>query len=269
MTLPSGFWRDLTTEDFAGLDAERTVALLPVAAIEQHGPHLPLYTDACIAEGIVARTLELVPENLSLLVLPTLSVGASAEHQAYAGTLSLGPETLARVWIEIGEGVAAAGVSKLILFNTHGGQTHVGDVAALELRRRHGMLAVKANYFGFGVPAELFDDEELDHGIHGGAVETSMMLHLRPDLVRMEAAGNFEPLSLVMTSEYRRLRPEGAIGFGWMAQDLHPAGVAGDASRADAGKGRRVVEHAAACLAELVEETARFPLSNVRAEPGP
>jgi creatinine amidohydrolase len=267
MTLPSGFWRDLTTEDFAYIDSERTVALLPVAAIEQHGPHLPLYTDTCIAEGIVARTLELVPENLSLLVMPAMPLGCSVEHQAFPGTLSTTPETLIRLWTEIGESVADAGVFKLVLFNTHGGQTHIADAVALELRRRRGMLAVKANYFGFGVPAELFDDEEVDHGIHGGAVETSIMLHLRPDLVRMEAAENFEPLSLTMASEYRRLRPEGPVGFGWMAQDLHPAGVAGDATKADAAKGRGVVEHAARCLAELVEETAVFPLSNLR--PGP
>lgn len=268
MTLPSGYWRDLTTEDFAEVDRERTVALLPVAAIEQHGPHLPLYTDACINEGIVAEALDQVSEAVTLLVLPMVSIGDSVEHLAFAGTLSATPETLARYWTEIGECVAAAGLRKLVLFNSHGGQPQVGDIVALDLRRKLGMLVVKANYFGFGLPAELFDDEELEHGIHGGAVETSMMLHLRPDLVRQEAAANFEPLSLSMASEYRHLRPEGAIGFGWTAQDLHPAGVAGDSTQADAEKGRRAIAHAARCLAELVEETARFPLAALRERPG-
>lgn len=267
MTLPSGYWQDLTTEDFAGLDPERTVALLPVAAIEQHGPHLPLYTDACICDGLVARALELVDDSVSLLVLPTVAIGNSVEHLAYPGTLSARPETLIRYWCDIGDGVAAAGVRKLVLFNTHGGQPQVADIVSLELRRRHGMLAIKANSFGFGVPAELFDDEELEHGIHGGAVETAMMLHLRPDLVRQDLAESFEPLSIAMASDYRRLRAHGKVAFAWTAQDLHPAGVAGDATKATAEAGCRVVEHAARALAELVEEAARFPLASLRDRP--
>jgi creatinine amidohydrolase len=267
VTLPSGHWHELTTEDFAEVDPERTVALLPVAAIEQHGPHLPLYTDACIAEGLVAETLNRLDDARSLLVLPLQAVGESTEHLAYPGTLAVDAETLIRHWRGIGDSVAAAGLRKLVILNTHGGQPQVIDIVALDLRRRHGMLAVKANYFAFGVPHDLFDDEELDHGIHGGAVETSMMLHLRPDLVRMEAAERFEPLSLQMTADYRYLGPEAPIGFGWTAQDLNPAGVVGDASRADADKGRQVVDHAARCLAELVDEVARFPLANLRAGP--
>lgn len=267
MTLPSGPWHELTTDDFAAVDPERTVALLPVAAIEQHGPHLPLYTDACIAEGLVAETLRRLDDARSLLVLPLVAVGDSMEHAAYPGTLSLTSGTARRVWREIGDSVARAGVRKLIFLNTHGGQPQIADLVALDLRRAHGMLAVKANYFAFGVPHELFDDEELDHGIHGGAVETSIMLHLRPDLVRPEAAENFEPLAAQMAGEYRHLGPEGPIGFGWTAQDLNPAGVVGDATRADAEKGRRVIEHAAKGLAELVDEVARFPLANLRAGP--
>lgn len=267
MSLPSGFWRDLTTEDFSDVDEERTVALLPVAAVEQHGPHLPLYTDACINEGIVALALERAPEDVSLLALPMLSVGDSLEHGDFPGTLTSRPETLIRYWCEIGECVAAAGVRKLILFNTHGGQTQVADIVALELRRTLGMLVVKAHMSAFGVPAGLFDDEEIAHGIHGGAVETSIMLHLRPDLVRQEAADNFEPLSLAMASEYKRLRPGNRAGFAWMAQDLHPSGAAGDASAADAEKGRRIVAHAALRLAELAAETARCPLSTLREGP--
>jgi creatinine amidohydrolase len=267
MTLPSGYWHELTTEDLAEVDPERTVALLPVSAIEQHGPHLPLYTDACIAEGIVAETLRLLDDDASLLVLPALPIGDSAEHSAYPGTLALSSETLIRVWRELGASVARAGVRKLIFLNTHGGQPQIADIVALDLRRAHGMLAVKANYFAFGVPHELFDDEELDHGIHGGAVETSMMLHLRPDLVRTEALDNFEPLSLQMAADYRHLGPEGPIAFGWTAQDMNPAGVVGDATQAQAEKGRKVVQHVGRCLSELVGEVARFPLANLRAGP--
>ncbi len=266
--LPSGYWQDLTADDFASVDVERNVALLPLAAIEQHGPHLPLYTDACICEGILDAALERIPDEVGLLVLPTQAVGNSVEHLAFPGSLSADPDTLERMWRQIGACVGASGLRKLILFNTHGGQPQVVDLVALELRASHSMLVVKANSFGFGVPADLFDDEELDHGIHGGAVETSMMLHLRPDLVRQEAAENFEPLSLSMAASYRHLKPHGLVSFAWMAQDLHPSGVAGDATKADAEKGRRVVEHMAKSLAELVEETARFPLDSLREEPG-
>jgi creatinine amidohydrolase len=264
---PTGYWQDLTTEDFDAVDPERTVALLPVGAIEQHGPHLPLYTDACIAEGIVAEMWGHLDDAMSLLVLPQVSVGTSPEHLAFPGTLSVGAETLTRYLSDVGESVARAGVRKLILLNAHGGQTHVLDAVALHLRAARGMLAVKASYFGFGVPANLVDDEELDHGLHGGEVETAMMLHLRPDLVRMEAAERFEPLSLQMAGDYRHLKPEGTIGFGWLAQDLHPAGVAGDATRATPAAGARIVAHVARSLAELVAETGRFPLANLRDGP--
>ena len=264
MSVPSGYWQDLTSEDFAGLDPERVVALLPVAAIEQHGPHLPLYTDTCICEGVVIRALELLPDEAALLVLPTLAVGDSTEHLGFPGTLSATPETLIRFWREVGDSVARAGVRKLVIFNSHGGQPQIVDIVALELRRRHAMLVVAASAYRFGVPAELFDDEELTHGVHGGAVETSMMLHLRPDLVRQEAAENFEPMSLGMSGEYKHLSPTGRIRFAWCAEDLHPDGVAGDATAADAEAGRRVVEHWARNLVELVEETARFPLDLLR-----
>jgi creatinine amidohydrolase len=264
---PVGYWQDLTTEDFAEVDGDRSVALLPVAAIEQHGPHLPLYTDACIGAGLVAEMWRHLDDDVSLLVLPPVSVGTSREHMAYPGTLSVTTETLTRYLTDIGDSVAAAGLRKLILMNAHGGQTHVLDAVALDLRARHGMLAVKATYFGFGVPADLVDDEELDHGIHGGQVETAMMLHLRPDLVRLDAVDRFEPLSLSMMSDYRYLKPEGAVGFGWLAQDLHPSGAVGDAARADAATGARVVAHAARCLAGLAAETARFPLAALRGGP--
>ena len=265
----SGYWHEFTTRDFAAVDAERTVALLPVGAIEQHGPHLPLNTDACINAGIVARVFDHLPDDAGMVVLPDLPVGDSTEHTAFPGTISARPETLIRLWTEIGESVAVAGIAKLILFNTHGGQPQVADIVALDLRKRWGMLVSAANLPGFAVPDGVFDDGELKHGIHGGALETSIMLHLRPDLVRWEEARDFTPLSREMAESYRYLRPHGKLGFGWMAQDLNPAGVVGDATRADSDTGRRIVDHVAQGLARLVAETARFPLRRLRAGPGP
>ncbi|HET6467152.1 MAG TPA: creatininase family protein [Geminicoccaceae bacterium] len=265
-TLP-GWWQDLPTTEFRALDPEAAVAVLPVAAIEQHGPHLPVAVDALINQGIVRRTLELLPAGAPVLVLPMTAVGKSDEHLAFPGTLTLSAETLGRVWLEIGESVRRAGVRKLVFLNSHGGQPQVMQIVARELRVRHAMLAVACSWFGFGVPDGLFDAREVRHGIHGGAIETAMMLALRPDLVRMDAAREFVPASVGMEEEFPRLLSLGFAGFGWQTQDLHPAGACGDATRATAEAGRRCIDHAAAAFAELLLETVRFPLARLARTP--
>ena len=263
MPLPRPFWQDMTTEEIGALDASRVIALLPVAAIEQHGPHLPLSVDATIVDGIVARALELLPEALPVSVLPTQAIGKSNEHLAFPGTLTLGAETLARLWTEIGDSVARAGVRKLVMFNAHGGQPQAMEIVARELRVRHGMLAVAASWYAFGVPDGLFPQDELRHGIHGGAVETSIMLHLRPDLVRRDRLADFPSLGARMAGAYRLLGPTGIAKLGWQAQDLNPQGACGDATNADAERGARIVDHAARHLVTLLEETDRFPLASL------
>lgn len=261
------YWHELTTKDFAALDRESAVALLPVGAIEQHGPHLPVYVDTCLTEGVVAHMLEKLPETQQLLVLPTQAVGKSNEHLAYPGTLTLSAETLTRLWTEIGESVHRAGINRLIILNAHGGQPQVMEIVARELRVRLGMFVVTLNWWGPGQPEGLFPESELRHGIHGGAVETSMMLYLRPDLVRMEKARNFKSLSETLADEYKYLAPEGAVGFGWQTQDLNEEGACGDATLADPEKGRLLVDHAATALAELVGEVAGYPMDRIK--PGP
>lgn len=264
MGLPRRLWQEMTTEDFAAMPADRVVAVLPVAAIEQHGPHLPVVVDACIVDGIVARALELMPADLPVTVLPTQAVGKSNEHLAFPGTLTLSAETLARLWTEIGESVHRAGVRKLVLFNSHGGQPQVMEIVARELRVRLGMIAVAANWYSFGVPDGLFPAEELRHGIHGGSVETSMMMHLRPDLVRRDKLRKFESLGQHMAKDYRLLGPTGTARLAWQTQDLNPAGACGDATDADAGRGAKVVDHAARQFVALLEEAHRLPLSTLR-----
>ena len=265
--LRSGYWSDLTTEDFADIDPEAAIALLPVGAVEQHGPHLPLGTDTRINEAIVRRVLERLPDDLTLLVLPTLAYGDSAEHGDFPGTLSPSPETLIRLWTELGAGVARAGLRKLVLFNSHGGQTQIVDIVALRLRMDRGMLVARANYFHFGTPAGLFSETELAHGLHGGALETSLMLHLHPDLVREDELANFEPASVEMTQAFAMLRPEGPGAFAWASQDLHPSGASGDAAAADAEKGAQVLDHAAERLVTLLSDLRRAPLSLLRERP--
>ncbi|HEX6012883.1 MAG TPA: creatininase family protein, partial [Geminicoccaceae bacterium] len=190
-------------------------------------------------------------------------VGKSDEHVDFPGTLTLSAETLARVWRELGASVRRAGVRKLLLFNSHGGQPQVAQIVARALRVEHGMLAVVANWFSWGLPDGLFEQAEIRHGIHGGAVETAMMLALRPDLVDLAAAADFVPVTVADDLEYPRLRALGAAGLGWQAQDLHREGVCGDATRATADTGRAVIDHAATCLVELLEELVRFPLSRL------
>ena len=263
-----GWWQDLASPEFAALDPEATVAVLPVGAIEQHGPHLPVAVDTCLNEAIVRRALELAPAGLPALVLPTTAVGKSNEHVDYPGTLTLSAETLGRVWYEIGASVRRAGLRKLLLFNSHGGQPQVMQIVARELRIDHGMLAVAANWFSWGLPDGLFDAVELRHGIHAGAVETAMMLAVRPDLVDMAAAADFVPVTVADDLDYPRLRALGAAGLGWQTQDLHGEGACGDATRATAEAGRAVIDHAALCLVELLEELVRFPLQRLRAGPG-
>ena len=263
-TMPKRFWQDMTTEEFAALDASRVIAILPVGAIEQHGPHLPVYVDACINQGVVARAVEMMPDDLPVTVLPMMPVGKSNEHLAFPGTLTLSAETLTRLWFEIGESVHRAGVRKMVIFNSHGGQPQVAEIVARELRVRHGMLVVPTMWSRIGMPDGLYPADERRHGIHGGTVETSVMLHLRPDLVHMDKARNFEPVTVAMAREYEILSATGAAGFGWQAQDLTPDGAAGDASAADAERGQQTVDHAAQRFIQLLQEIDRLPMETLR-----
>lgn len=263
----SGYWQDLTTRDFTGVDAATTVAVLPVAAVEQHGPHLPLSTDAIINEAIVAETLKHVPDRLTALVLPAMTIGSSLEHGAFAGTLSIGAQTLLASWLDVGASVARAGVRKLVILNTHGGQTALVHIAALRLRAEHEMLVARANYFAFGVPAEIFAADEVAHDIHGGLIETSLMLHLKPELVRREAIRDFAGLASELAERNTWLGAEKPIGFGWMSQDLDPSGACGNASKADAARGAAYLTYVAESLARLLAEVADTPLDVIASGP--
>jgi len=256
-------WQSLTTADFERFDAERTVVVLPVGATEQHGPHLPLGTDALINRGIVDATLETVGEDVPLLILPALEVGTSDEHLDFAGTLSVGAERLLAVWLDIGRSVARAGLSKLVILNTHGGQRALVDLAAVRLRVEQHMLVVRCNYFAFGAPAGLFDTDEWTHGIHGGEAETSLMLHLEPGLVRRDALAEFDSLGTHLAASEQWLGVEKPVGIGWKAQDLNAAGVVGNAARADAAKGAAYHAHIVTSFAALLREVSAAPLGIV------
>lgn len=260
----TGYWQDLTTADFGRVDPERTVALLPVAAIEQHGPHLPLATDAIINEAVVAGALERLPSELTLLVLPAQDVGLSPEHTSFAGTLSIRDVTLLEAWTDVGRSVARTGVRKLVVFNTHGGQKTLVDLLAMRLRSELGMLVARATYFSFGVLPGVFDPAEALHDIHAGEIETSLLLHLAPDLVRTEALADFRGLPMELAARHQLLGAEKPVGIGWRAEDLHPAGACGNAARADGRRGAQHLEFLAERLARLVGEVAATPLATLR-----
>lgn len=262
------WWQELTPRRIAGLAADDAVAVLPLAAIEQHGEHLPLSTDLDIALGLLRAARHKLRPNLAWCVLPPLCVGLSLEHTAFPGTLSLTPETALASVVELGESVWRAGIRRLVLFNSHGGNSAIVDLAALKLRASRRMLVVRANYLRFAPPPDAIPAAELRHGIHGGALETALMLHLAPHKVRREAIGQFPSLGEDLELAGRVLRPGGQAGFGWMAQDLNPGGAIGDATLADAAMGERLVDHFAATLARVIEEAADFDLSAL-AEHGP
>lgn len=255
------FWADYTSQDFAALDRGNLVAVLPVGAIEQHGPHLPLSVDRDILDGIIAAALPLIPGDCPALFLPTCAVGKSNEHSRYPGTLTFSAATLMAMWSELGDCVAAAGVRKLVFLNSHGGQIAPMDIVARDLRVKHGMLTVAANWFAMGQPAGLLTEDEARHGVHAGDMETSMMLALRGDLVAMDRARDFRPLNARLAAENRHLGLGPAGKLGWQAQDLHPAGAMGNAAAASADKGRAFVDHAARELVTLLQEVATLPLS--------
>ena len=274
MTLPSRFWADLCTRDFARLDPARTIAVLPVAATEQHGPHLPLSVDTVLADGIVAASLPHLPADLSVLFLPTQAVGLSPEHARFPGTLTLKAETVLRLWTEIGESVAAAGVRKLLLFNSHGGQVSVLDLVARDLRARLNLLVYSCSWFtlplhdaqGQDLNA-LFSAEEHRFGIHGGDIETSMMLALASARVQMSHAQNFVSTAQARAQQFPILGNGRSAKLGWQTQDYHSAGAVGNAAAATAAKGEALVQAAGRALAQLLAELDALPLSTLVDQP--
>jgi creatinine amidohydrolase len=266
-TLPKREWSEMTWADFTAGDTARWIAVLPLAATEQHGPHLPLGVDSFIAEAYLARVRDLIPADLPVTFLPVQRIGQSDEHVAFPGTLTLSAATVIRAWTEIGESVARAGVKKLVLITSHGGNVSAMEIVARDLRVRLGMLVVTVGWHRFGYPAGAFDADERRHGIHGGDIETSLMLAGRRDTVRMDQAEAAIPSTVAMAHEFHWLGAFRPAGFGWMTQDLHASGTVGDASRATVEKGEAALAHGAQGFVELMREIDRFDLARLQDGP--
>jgi creatinine amidohydrolase len=257
------FWGDLTSAEFRALDPESAIAVLPVAAVEQHGPHLPVLTDTAIADGMLATLRRMLPSELRVLVMPTQAYGKSNEHLLSPGTVTLPATTLIDVLIEIGASIARAGLRKVALMNSHGGNSEVLGIVARELRVRHGMLCVATHWRRFGLPAGMYSPIDDKYGIHAGDIETSLMLHFRPDLVRMDKAKNFISNAMAMEQDYTHLRPIGTHAFAWIAPDLNADGAVGDASSATAEKGKATAEYQAEGFIALLRDMTAFPLTRL------
>jgi creatinine amidohydrolase len=242
-------WADYRTTEYTAIDPMKTIAILPTAAIEQHGPHLPVGTDTMIAEGMLTRLREMCPEDLDIRILPVQAVGKSNEHIHAPGTLTLPAETALGAWREIGLSVARAGVRKIVIVNSHGGNLDLVSILSRELRVRAGMLAVKCQWGSFGHPEGMYPAAELAYGIHGGDVETSLMLAFRPECVDMSAA-----LDNRSSAESSAIPPIGPISYGWVSSDLNPVGTVGNASVGTAEKGEATARHQVAGFLELLRK---------------
>jgi creatinine amidohydrolase len=274
MQLPSRFWADLTSRHFAQLAAsgaiDKAVAVLPVAAIEQHGPHLPMSVDTTLVNGVVNASLAHLPAELPVLFLPTQQVGKSNEHIRFPGTLTLSAQTLISVWMELGASVARAGIKKLVLLNSHGGQVSVMDIVARDLRSAHDIIVYHTSWYNLPLGSDVmgqFPPEEHRFGIHAGDMETSMMLALAPQLVDMAQAKNFHSSSQDRAAKYPILGNGSSAKLGWQMQDYNPQGAAGNALAATAAKGQLLVDAAGLQLARLLQEVSSLPLGTLHSKP--
>ena len=234
------------------------IVVLPLGAHEQHGPHLPFETDCLIAQGIVDQLIAALPSHLPVTFLPVEPVGYSIEHMDVPGTKTLAFDEAVMRWLEIAEGLHRQGIRKFVMLNAHGGNSPLMTIVATEARVRFNMLAVATSWTRFGMPQGLINPEDKAIDIHGGDIETSVMLALYPDRVDMARAEAFQSRQSEFASRFRHLRAYGPHAFGWKMSDLNPKGVAGNAAAATAEKGEAILAHAMKGIVELLEDVAAF-----------
>ncbi len=245
-------------------DQTNLIAVLPLGAHEQHGPHLPFETDTIIAQAMAERLKTRCFDKKNVFFLPAEPVGYSVEHMDIKGTQSLTFNEAIDRWIKIGEELNNHAVKKLILLNAHGGNSPLLTIVATELRVRFNMLVIATSWTRFGIPETLAEKAQKPFDIHGGFIETSVMLALRPELVDMTAARNFGNKQAELARKYKHLRAYGPHAFGWKMTDLNPLGVAGNAAIANAEAGQLLIEHSLKGLYELIEDVEAFDAKQLK-----
>ncbi|WP_417584312.1 creatininase family protein [Pelagibacterium sp.] len=258
--MPLAFVNDLEALDRGPIGSD-TIAILPVAATEAHGPHLPATTDCDIAQGHLSALEPYLSSPIDAVALPIERIGASREHLWAETTQSREEGALIGAWFAIAEKWAAAGGRRLVIVSSHGGNTPVVESVILKARAELNLLAVSTAWLRFGMPVGLFDDEERKLGIHGGAIETALMLHYFPERVAMEKAEAFASALRTIEAEMTHLSAYGRHRFGWLSSDLNRHGVVGDARMASAAKGAALADHILSGFAQLLDDVARFDLS--------
>lgn len=245
----------LTWKQVDALPRESTLLILPTAAIEQHGHHLPLATDTLCNNLLLGKALELVPPDLSIYALPPVCYGKSNEHIGFPGTLSVSAATFMAVLRDLGASVAASGFQKLALYNSHGGNTSLVDVMARDLRAEFGLRTFSL----FGSPGASFDTvspQERTYGFHAGEIETAYLLYGAPELVHSD---QYTSNYIARLDKPELLKPEGSnANFAWLTRDIAPSGVMGDPSAATAEKGEQWIKEAAVKIAEILAAMYHF-----------
>lgn len=264
---PPRDWIDIDWADAGPAEASRWIAVLPLAATEQHGPHLPVTTDVLIADAYLARVRELLPADIPASFLPVEPIGISTEHIDYPGTQTLPTEVALKKWTGIGEEVARRGVKKFVIITSHGGNSAAMMLVAQDLRAHHKQFVVTTSWSRLSGADKLFPAEEVRHGIHGGAVETSIMLARYPGQVRKDAIADFPASSIAMEKQYRWLSTQRPAPFAWQAQDLNASGAVGDATLAVAGKGEQLIDQGARAFCELLSEVDNFDVNRLAKGP--
>lgn len=253
----------LSTTAVEAIDKSDAVVVQPIGAVEQHGPHLPLITDALTAERISDRAIRGLPSGSNVWQLPTLAYGKSNEHLGRAGTIALSAATLMATCMDLGRSIAASGFRKLVFVNGHGGQPSLLQVVARDIRIETGLQVFPLMPGWSGHPDGVTRVDE-HYGIHGGQFETSVMLALAPELVRMELAVRDGAALRELYAQRRHLSLEGAVPTAWVTDDLSLSGVLGDATAADPEDGMRIVERQTADLAEALLEIRGFEFPALR-----
>jgi creatinine amidohydrolase len=252
----------LSAPEIAQLDKRSAVVVQPIGSVEQHGPHLPVLTDAYVAESVARGALSLLADGRpQVFVLPTISYGRSVEHQGFPGTVSLSTETLLGVCRDVGRSLAASGFTRLVFVDGHGGNVALLDVAARDIRAETGLLVFRVMPSHFGLPDGL-ECPDAEFAAHANFVETSVMLALDESMVHMDRV---QPGGESATRLFGK--PGIAAGgpivpVGWLTRDLSGNGVIGDPRRASAEAGRRILDHWQRHLADRYQEIAAFEFGN-------